>query len=367
MRPRKASVAKDPRNPTRPWVVRWSESTEDGRRHRKSKAFPKQREAEKYANRKTRELRGEVAPIDEPMPERVGGLGDTPLGVFVNTYLERRRSESLRPATLKLYRDNLNRLVNHFGEGRGIGTITPDGIAKFIAEQRIVLKCREGQTLSKSSRNSIVRDLKIAFRLAASWGYVSVSPMAGVKLLKVNTDDRRGWHYLSPSEFWALLKNTDSDSDKAAYAIMYGAGLRYGEAYSLQPSDVDLSGGYVHVRPREATPDTPPFRIKDHECRSIPLPKYAVDLIAKWLESRPDGSPYLFVSPERYERIKPRWRRMQARGEQWQNKWLANNTVRNLRLRAERAEITLTAPLTIHSLRKSYGRSVLPVSVHEAI
>ena len=140
MRPRKASIVKDQRNPTRPWVVRWTESTEDGRRVRKGESFSRQRAAERFANRKTQELRGETR---TPDPEPVEGLGDTPLGVFAETYIERRRSEGLRPATLKLYRDHLARLVDYFGPGRPIGALSPDDAAKFIADQRTILSACE--------------------------------------------------------------------------------------------------------------------------------------------------------------------------------------------------------------------------------
>ena len=106
MRPRKASVVKDLRNPECPWVVRWSESTEDGRRVRKVETFRTQREADRFANRKTRQLRGELIP-SESERETEGGLGDTPLGVFVEEYLRRRRPE-VRPATLDRCRETFD-------------------------------------------------------------------------------------------------------------------------------------------------------------------------------------------------------------------------------------------------------------------
>ncbi len=59
-----------------------------------------------------------------------------------------------------------------------------------------------------------------------------------------------------------------------------------GELFSLLVADVDLDEGHVHVRPHEATDDTPPFRIKDHDYRSIPILAYAERLVAGWLRAR---------------------------------------------------------------------------------
>ncbi len=357
MRPRNASVVKDPRNPTRPWVVRWSESTEDGMRRRKRKAFPKQREADRYASRKTRELRGEVVPIDEPTPEPVGGLGDTPLGVFVDLYQDRRKMDGIRAATINIYRDNLGRLVKWFGEGRSIGTITTDEVSSFLSEQRISLNTRKDQPLSKSSRNGIVRDLGTMFSHAKDWGYIASSPMSGIRMLRVNEDDRRGWHYFSPTGLNAIIDEALTSREKAVYAILYGTGLRFGEAFSRHPDDVDLETQYVHVRPREATDDTPPFRVKDHERRSIPIPAFAVEMVAKLKATLPKGHPYLFITPERCEHIRELWHKVSKQGGEWQNRMMVNNTVRDLKRYVARAGITLNGPVTVHALRKSYGRN----------
>ncbi len=356
MRSPKASVFKDQRM-KRPWVVRWPERNARGGRIRKSKAFVRQRDAQAYASAKTRELRDGPCAADEAARDRIRELGDTPLSVFVDKYLERRKAEGLRRATLDTFRHIVSRLVKYVGAGRPIASITTDEVSEFLADQRMIARTRVGQPLSKSSRNAIIRHLRILFSHAVGWGYVSASPMGGIRMPKVNDDDKRGWHYFSPRDLLALLRSSNTLREKALYAVSYGSGLRFGELFALHPTDVDLTGGYVHVRPHQATVDTPPFLIKDHERRSVPLPAYAKRLVAGWLQRRGGESPYLFVAPERFTIIRQRWQRMQACGEQWQNRFMVNNAVRNLKQCAKRAGIVPNGPVTMHSLRKSYGRN----------
>ena len=102
---------------------------------------------------------------------------------------------------------------------------------------------------------------------------------------------------------------------------------------------------------------TPPFRIKDHEQRSVPMPEYVARLAAGWMRNRVKGSPYLFITPERYGFVQAKWRKLRSRGEQWQNRFLLNNVVRDLKSHAKRAGIAPNGPITMHCLRKSYGRN----------
>ena len=131
MRPRKAAVFRDDRKQL-PWIVRWSESTEDGRRVRRSRSFARQREAESFAGRLTRELRGEV-PKASPVPV-VTGSADTPLVVFVDEYF-RRRSADLRTGTIERCRDTFDRLLLHFGGGASIGSLHAAGLSWFLTKR----------------------------------------------------------------------------------------------------------------------------------------------------------------------------------------------------------------------------------------
>lgn len=354
MRARKATVFKDSRKKV-PWIVRWLDWDADDKRVRRSRAFPRQRDAITFASDKTKELCGETKVVK---PDPVGGLGDTPLGVFVDRYIERRKSNGdVRAATLDMWQDNLSRLVNHFGAGCAIDVVTTDGLSEFLAEQRMVVKKRKGQPLAKSSRNGIRRDVRTMFAYAKELKYIAESPMDGIRALKVNKDDKRGWHYFNPQDIQSVIGKAQTIREKAVFAMLYGTGLRFGELFALHPNAVDLDAGYVHVRPREATDDTPPFRIKDHECRSIPVPEFVAKLVNELKATLPKKHPYLFLSPERCERVREVWQAIRAKGGEWQNRMMVNNVRRQLKGYVTKAEIKLNGPVTVHCLRKSYGKN----------
>jgi site-specific recombinase XerD len=89
---------------------------------------------------------------------------------------------------------------------------------------------------------------------------------------------------LAPAEISALIAALRLPKYRAAAMVMYGAGLRIGEACSLEVTDIDAERGVIHVRHGKG--DVP---------RDVPLsPKLLVVLRAYWREERPTR-PFLFV------------------------------------------------------------------------
>jgi len=107
------------------------------------------------------------------------------------------------------------------------------------------------------------------------------------------------------------------------------------------------------IRGRKGTWDLWPFHIKDHEQREVPIPQHTISILTEWLGERPEGSPLILVTLERYRRVLKRWRLHQKKGLPWLTDFEANNLVRDLRVHATRAGIKNAEKLTIHTLRKS--------------
>jgi len=120
---------------------------------------------------------------------------------------------------------------------------------------------------------------------------------------------------------------------------------------------VDFQDNILHVRNREATVDVPPFAIKDHEERRIPLPLDTVALLAQWQANAPEGVPFVLLTKERFERVKVKWQRIRKAGLPWQNKYVVNNVLRNFKSHAKRAGIKPVGKFTIHTLRKCCGQN----------
>ncbi len=124
---------------------------------------------------------------------------------------------------------------------------------------------------------------------------------------------------------------------------------------NLREQDIDREQATLLIRSRKGTWEAPPFHVKDHEQRQIPIPNHTMLIVDEWLRDRPGGSPLILISPERYRRLLERWRPHQRQGLPWLNDYLANNLIRDFRIHARRAGIDDADKLTIHTLRKSCG------------
>ena len=329
------------------WSVRWygaiDPDTEVAKRHCES--FRLKKEAERYRA----QLQAEFAKGKQrDPPPRIA------LEEFCQLYQQRRHHE-WREKTRRGVSGTCQRLQRYFGKRCELSSITPEQATEFWAAARSLRADKLGDELSRSSRNVILRYAKTLFEYAVRWGYLATNPFASVKALRVGRRDRKDWHYITPDEYLRLLNASPSLRWKTFYALGYTTGARCGELLNLREQDIDRDQAMLLIRNRKGTWDIPPFQVKDHEQRQIPIPKHTMSIIEEWLRVRPEGSPLILISPERYRRVLERWRRHQQLGVPWLNDYLANNLIRDLRIHARRAGIGDADKLTIHTLRKSCG------------
>ncbi|MFC1781013.1 tyrosine-type recombinase/integrase [Planctomycetota bacterium] len=341
----KIGVYRDPRK-KKPWVVRWYGDCNPatGRRQRYSKSFKIKKDAEAYQLQKGSEF-------------NQGELRDKPREVTLKYFCEnwfKTRKPQLRIATLKGYRETIERLYGYFGKNRVLSEVTPRMAASFIAELKRLQKGKGDKPLSNWTRKKVLRDCKIIFGTAVTWQTIAKDPFKNVKAPKLAT---RRWHYLKPEEYNALLGVAPTLRRKALYALAYTAGLRLGEAISLTWNDIDFDIGEVLIENRSATPTIPPFRIKDYEARRIPLPKHTLNILTELHAEAFEGVPFVLLDKERYCTVKAKWRRFQRQGREWQNSDMENNTLSNFKRCLKWAGIEPNGTLSIHTLRKSCGQN----------
>ena len=122
-------------------------------------------------------------------------------------------------------------------------------------------------------------------------------------------------------------------------------------------NDIDFEKGRLIIANREGTANMPPFNIKDHEARRIPLPVHTIDLLTQLHAKAPEGVPYILLDNERYQRVKARWQQLRKSGKPWLNRYMVNNVLRSFKNHCRRAGIKPVGKLTIHTLRKSCGQN----------
>ena len=150
---------------------------------------------------------------------------------------------------------------------------------------------------------------------------------------------------------------------RAIYWLMYGAGLRPGEAYNLTTGWIDLDSRIVRIENRAATEDAPPFIVKCDaqsaagKSRTVPFPEAAwPDVIAAAKLAFRSGG-FIALMPERFLRVQEYWGLCRA-GKPWAGRAIVRpnggSDVRHV--------VRAAWPGSVSSLRETPGGSFGPIS-----
>jgi integrase len=139
-----------------------------------------------------------------------------------------------KPATQSAVNSNLkNWFVPYFG----------DYAMKDIGAQNIQMFVRNCPLSPKSCLNLILT-LRMMWKSAKAWGYVSHNPFDGLVLPKI-TQQRR--FFFTIEEIQRIIKAAE-DPHKILYWLAAETGMRAGELFGLRVEDVDLEGCVISVR-----------------------------------------------------------------------------------------------------------------------
>ena len=335
----------------KPWLVRWyGENNPRGRPRRYSKSFKRKRDALAFQSDKHAELNSGAQRDDIKIT----------LEELCNKFLESRK-HSLRKASLDRYELTISRLKEYFGPTYQVRRIRRQDAEMFIATREIIHPDhkRKHKDLSAGARNRYLSCAHTIFTAAVDWEYIKKNPFSGIPETK---SVPKAWHFITPNEFKAILLTTSEQRVQALYGVMYGAGLRYGEAINLlwNGKDIDFERSRINIEKRPATQSIPPFLVKDFEKRSIPMPLWVQNMLLKLHTEAPEGYPFAFVSLQRWPRLRKKWQKVFKGGNsnKWENHMVANNVLRNFRAACCRAGIKVNTNLTLHCLRKLYAQNL---------
>lgn len=358
MRQKRICISKDTKTGRKkPWLVRWwgeyDPATDNQRRY--SKSFARKIDAENYMRQKIQEF-------DDGLPRDEVNLT---LEKLWDKY-ERTQRNRLREGTFLHYKEAYNRMKNHFGSETCIKHIRPEHIEEFLSQLNYVAPRYKNVTkkLSDSSWNRVLRSCSRLFNKALEWQYIRSNPFAGIKQLKAKT---QAWHRMDSDEFNALINRVSDIRQKAFYAVLYGCGLRTGEAINLlwDGINIDFEKNKITIINRAGIDAIPPFEIKDHEARSIPMPNWVVNLLLQLQEQAIPGGPFVFLDRDRWDRVKSKWQMYQQQGleRNWDNKAVHDNLLRQFQKNCKDAGIKSTDKLTLHCIRKSWACNLADSSV----
>ena len=351
-------------NPDRfsPWTVRWwGEPDENGRQKRHGKSFRRAHEARAFQA--------------ELLASFHHGESRDPVNVTLEELVvdfEEARLANLSYVSKIGYRLTIKQLYERFGRTRNVREIRRRDAEAFIATRK---RC-DGKPVELATW-SIVRHLihcRAIFAAAVAWRYLDENPFRadgvnGRSALCLNPKGKP-WQHLTPDEFRRFLAVVDTPQRRAAYWLMYGCGLRAGEAYNVQARNIDLDRRRVHVVNRAGTNDVPPFTVKAEgqsttsKERSVPIPEAAIPDITDAMGQAFKAGGFVVLTEERFTVVQTHWRLCRegnAWGEHawrpWQNRNMTNNVLRDSKVLLQRAGIELTAPFTLHTFRKSFAQN----------
>jgi len=361
----KVKLTKDRRNKSSPWVIRWSEGIEfdTGKEKWRSKVFKYKLDAENFRT----DLRNERAPEVHCRTQ-----GDITIAEFRREWLETVAGQ-YAISTLDLYSGVFDRLENFFGAHRPLRDITRQQAEKFV--MRADYRCpghKSKNELSESARTQLVSTCKAMFNKAIKWDYVKNNPFKGID--RPQPTEQR-FHTLTVDEENALRKVAPTFRQKVLYDVLLTTGARLNEVLSRTWVDFDFVNEQMIISDRKGRPDLPPFRLKTRKGkirrRLVPLSPGTIDLLTQLQSEAWEGVPYVFLTRERYERVKQRWDQIGRKDKLWKNHWLCNNVLRDFKLHCRKAGIKPNGQLCLHTLRKNTAQTLanagLPLKVIQYI
>jgi integrase/recombinase XerC len=154
------------------------------------------------------------------------------------------RADGKSERTRQAYLRDLGKLADWLGTDGAVTAITPDMLARFLADGN-------GETRSSLTINRTKTALRVFFRFLTDSGYLDQNP---ARLIRSTPTDRRVPSYLSPDEARGLLDaiaNSDSalaKRDHAMFSLLLGTGIRLGSLVALNAGDVNLAEQTITIK-----------------------------------------------------------------------------------------------------------------------
>ena len=314
-----------PRKRRHRWVARWYGT--NGKRY--GKVFKTRKEAQGYAS---------------DLQKRVGlGKADKPKKITLHDFRvehEQVMKGQVAYGTIQEHKRALELFEKFIGGSFALSRIHPRHAEAFVADR---LASKE---VVVATVNKYIRTLQSIFNRAIEpRGYLAEgqNPFAKIKKRKTTEKPIR---YVDVQEYGALMDAATKVWWKAFLSIAYGSGLRRNEILHLTWADVDLGQHRLEVRAKKATAEILEWDPKNRKNRVVPISDESVRFLVDMQVNAPELHPYVFVTPERLDRIKKRRKagKWHARSEVVNNLGERFNTIRRHAIVAE---------CTMHDLRRS--------------
>ena len=188
-------------------------------------------------------------------------------------FLVIKKTEGLSDRTLEQYK----RIIDLFllAVMKPLEEITTTDVQLYLHRKQVT------DSNQVTSVNNIRRILSSFFTWLFNTHWIPDNPMFNVKPVK---GLKKAYEPITPEQFELIMGKLTNQRDKALIAVIAGSGIRNGEACTMQLSRLDIEGRRFYVTGKGS---------KERICFLTPRAKYELQ---KYLNSRTDSSPYVFVS-----------------------------------------------------------------------
>lgn len=259
---------------------------ENGKRTRVSLGHADRRKAQRQRDQKERELRmGFVEP------------GSMRLSDFLEDSLAKTGSQ-IRESTHDECRYAMNHLIQVVGN---------------IDYRRVTLqhgelfrqRCLDGGN-SPSTVTKKLRHLKRLFQLAVYRKQLEENPLRHVEMPKSPKKKVEKYTSEECSRITKAARNCQAQDGLRWDLLIVTAlctGMRRGELLNSTWADIDFEEMILEISPKTDTDYTWEWFIKDTDRRRLPLTRNVIQMLADHQTQQPEGCPYVFVPPARYDHI----------------------------------------------------------------
>lgn len=259
---------------------------EDGKRHRTSLGHADGRKAERQKKQKERDLRmGIIAPESMKLSD------------FLEDSLAR-TGKQIREATQVERRIAVKHLIMVVGN--------MDYRRVTLRHGELFRQARLDEGNSPATVTKKLQQLKRLFQLAVNRKQLDENPFKTIEFPK--TSQRKVETYTT-DECSRILRAAHSQQGKDGVrwdlliTVAITTAMRKSELLNTVWSDIDFDAKTIDVSPKQDSPETWWWLIKDTERRTLPLTEEIVAMLAEHQNEQPEGYPYVFVPPYRYDRI----------------------------------------------------------------
>jgi integrase len=259
---------------------------ENSKRRQTSLGHADRKKAERQRAQKERELRmGFVEP------------GSMKLSVFIKDCIKRTRRQ-VSEGTLLEYESTMREFIGNVGN-RDIRCIKHDHGEQYIQA------CFDNGNKSGTVRKKI-GTLKRLFELAVQRRQLDDNPFRYVRKPKCSQIEIHTYN-TEECESMVRVAGERQIGNEFRWDILFltamCTAMRRGELLNTTWREVDFAGQKIKISPKDDTEYTWEWHIKDTDRRSVPLTDEVVKMLAEHQANQPEGYPYVFIPPVRYDRI----------------------------------------------------------------